>query len=322
MPPERTDSRSRLVEHLEKIPYFVAVVREGSIQAAAQRLRLSQPSLSRSMHVLEEALGVALLRRGRRGVTLTSAGRELHAFAEPLLAQAFALEKSLQGGTGEIRGEVRLGTHEVLVREFWPQLVKAMSKKAPHLKLSLFTTPSIGELRRRLEMLELDMIVGAEVSAMPSLRRHQIRSDTYEVLASPAFCKAHGIKRRQALSVEQWESLPLLYAAEVIAGPGILLGQALRAVGVERASLYQVKSLESVLALTVADLGLGLLPYWMVDSEVKAGELWHLTVDRPGMQKLGVHSIYVAELTPRQHEAPLKLVRESVVAQLSLNSSR
>ena len=57
--------------------YFVQIAELGSITAAAQRLRVAQPSLTRHMHKLEEDLGVALFVRAHRGVVLTAAGHSL-----------------------------------------------------------------------------------------------------------------------------------------------------------------------------------------------------------------------------------------------------
>ncbi|EUJ63948.1 transcriptional regulator, LysR family protein [Listeria fleischmannii FSL S10-1203] len=54
--------------------YFIAVVQEGSISAAAKFLHLSQPTLSRQLRELEEELGVVLFDRGNRYITLTEKG--------------------------------------------------------------------------------------------------------------------------------------------------------------------------------------------------------------------------------------------------------
>jgi len=51
--------------------YYLAVVREGNISAAAETLHVSQPALSRQMKDLEEELGVTLFQRGSRRITLT-----------------------------------------------------------------------------------------------------------------------------------------------------------------------------------------------------------------------------------------------------------
>src|SRR6202012_2047608 len=57
--------------------YFVQIAELGSITAAAQRLRVSQPSLTRHLHKLEQDLGVTLFVRAHRGGVLTAAGRSL-----------------------------------------------------------------------------------------------------------------------------------------------------------------------------------------------------------------------------------------------------
>ena len=56
---------------IRTMQYYLAVVREGTISAAAQTLHVAQPSLSRQMKELEEELGVSLFARGNRKITLT-----------------------------------------------------------------------------------------------------------------------------------------------------------------------------------------------------------------------------------------------------------
>ena len=59
---------------IRTMQYFLAVIREGTISAAAESLHVAQPSLSRQMKDLEEALGVTLFERGNRKITLTEEG--------------------------------------------------------------------------------------------------------------------------------------------------------------------------------------------------------------------------------------------------------
>ena len=62
---------------LRGLAYFVAIVEEGSISAAAKQLHISQPPLSAQLRNLEDELGVTLIERGARHVTPTAAGRAL-----------------------------------------------------------------------------------------------------------------------------------------------------------------------------------------------------------------------------------------------------
>lgn len=80
---------------LEDLRVFLAVARSGSLRATAQQLFLSQPTLSRSLARLEEALDVPLFVRGPRGVILTTAGESLIPRARTVLDAAAELQRSL-----------------------------------------------------------------------------------------------------------------------------------------------------------------------------------------------------------------------------------
>src|SRR5262245_15330090 len=71
---------------LDHVEAFVAVVRRGGFTRAASALHLSQPAVSRRLHLLEHELGAPLFERVRTGVLLTDAGRAFLPYAEALLA--------------------------------------------------------------------------------------------------------------------------------------------------------------------------------------------------------------------------------------------
>jgi DNA-binding transcriptional LysR family regulator len=82
---------------LRVLGYFVAVAEEGHIGRAAQRLGMTQPPLSRAMRALEHDLGVGLLERTARGVTLTPSGATLLVEARDVLARAALLRERVRG---------------------------------------------------------------------------------------------------------------------------------------------------------------------------------------------------------------------------------
>jgi DNA-binding transcriptional LysR family regulator len=93
---------------LRHLRYYVAVVEEGQISAAARRLHLAQPALTQAIQALEQAVGVRLLDRHPRGVTPTAAGVRMFAGAKTTLAaaeQAVALARE----QGPARRVVRVG---------------------------------------------------------------------------------------------------------------------------------------------------------------------------------------------------------------------
>ena len=66
--------------------YFWAVAREGGLRPAAEKLNVSQPSISTQLRLLEDALGEPLFRRGARGLTLTETGRLVYEYAEQIFS--------------------------------------------------------------------------------------------------------------------------------------------------------------------------------------------------------------------------------------------
>ena len=92
--------------------YYLAVVREGTISAAAEALHVSQPALSRQMKDLEEELGVTLFQRGSRRITLTEEGMILRKRAEEMLRLMQLTEAELTQARDTITGEIHIGAGE------------------------------------------------------------------------------------------------------------------------------------------------------------------------------------------------------------------
>lgn len=94
---------------LKQLMYFAAVVEEGSITAAAKRLHLSQPPLSHQMKCLEEELGLQLMERGARHITLTAAGKVFYQRAKNLLQLADSTQKEMRAIRQGLAGTLTLG---------------------------------------------------------------------------------------------------------------------------------------------------------------------------------------------------------------------
>lgn len=94
---------------LRQLRYFVVVARHRHVTRAAEALHVTQPALSQQIRRLETELGVALLHRTPRGVELTSAGDELLARAESILAEVEGLVAGMDAHAGASRGMARVG---------------------------------------------------------------------------------------------------------------------------------------------------------------------------------------------------------------------
>ncbi len=96
---------------LRVLKYFLAVVREGNITAAAQSLHISQPTLSRQLMELEEEMGQTLLVRGSRRIALTEAGVLFHKRAEEIMSLVDKT-RSEMAASESLSGEIRIGSAE------------------------------------------------------------------------------------------------------------------------------------------------------------------------------------------------------------------
>ena len=113
-----------LLQHLEKLPYFLAIATQRSFHGAARTLRISQSALSRSMKQLENDIGVKLFQRQPRGVCLTPEGEILSQFARLITSQARKVESQILKQNEEIESILRLGAYGTIANQFGPTLLQ------------------------------------------------------------------------------------------------------------------------------------------------------------------------------------------------------
>jgi LysR family transcriptional regulator, nitrogen assimilation regulatory protein len=94
---------------IRKLRYFIAIAEARSLSAAAQKLRIAQPSLSQHLVTMEQELGVKLVERSPRGSALTSEGEVLLRHAREICARLEHCIAEMRELSGEVRGTVRFG---------------------------------------------------------------------------------------------------------------------------------------------------------------------------------------------------------------------
>ncbi|MBL8313718.1 MAG: LysR family transcriptional regulator [Rubrivivax sp.] len=119
---------------LTQIRDFLAVVDAGSINAAARKLGVSQPGLTKSLGSLEVELGTSLLKRSPTGVTLTALGRAFHVRVRAGYAELAKAQEELARGA---RAQVALGFGPFFAAQIVPQAVLRFREKFPDVQLRL-----------------------------------------------------------------------------------------------------------------------------------------------------------------------------------------
>lgn len=96
--------------NLKQLHYFLVIIEEGQITAAAKRLHIAQPPLSYQLKRLEEELGVQLMKRGPRSITLTPAGKLLKKRAEQIFSLTTSTSRELELYKTGNAGTLSIGT--------------------------------------------------------------------------------------------------------------------------------------------------------------------------------------------------------------------
>lgn len=128
---------------------FLGIARAGTLTAAAQRLKLSQPTAGRRLRALEDALGSALFQRTSTGFLLTDEGETMLAHAERMEEEAIALERRLVGGSGALEGVLRISSSDWFATRVLAPRLATFSGDHPLITLELIADFRLLDLQRR-----------------------------------------------------------------------------------------------------------------------------------------------------------------------------
>ncbi|MEL7428452.1 MAG: LysR family transcriptional regulator, partial [Pseudomonadota bacterium] len=128
---------------------FLAVVEEGSFSAAARVLGQTQPTLSRQISGLEEALEVTLFERGTRAMALTDSGSALLSHVEKMTEAATQISRIATGQSEAITGTVRVSSSDAMTTFVLPECMINLRKIHPGISIELIPSNNISDLTRR-----------------------------------------------------------------------------------------------------------------------------------------------------------------------------
>ncbi len=153
---------------------FFAIVEEGNISHAAQRLGIAQPALSRQMKHLEENLNVKLFERGSRRIRLTEAGQVLYGRVENILGMVDGTVREITEIGAGTKGTIRIGTITTSGAMILPDLIAEFRKVYPDVTFEIWEA----EGARIIELLDSRMI---EIA----ITRTKVDNANYELLVLP-----------------------------------------------------------------------------------------------------------------------------------------
>jgi DNA-binding transcriptional LysR family regulator len=192
---------------LRHLRYFLAVGEALNFTKAAARLRVAQPALSRQIQNLEDEIGVDLLRRSSRGVTLTAEGKLFLEEVRELLKQTDESVERVRALARGQYGELHIGYAAVPATEILPRTLAAFQKAAPRVKVLLHNLSS-DELIAGLRSGTLELAIMVEPTG------EQTAGIEYELLRTyplgVAMSAAHPFAWLKSIPLEKLAAEPLV----------------------------------------------------------------------------------------------------------------
>lgn len=257
---------------LRQLRTFKTVADLSSFSAAAQRLKLSQPSVSYQVKELEEALGLPLLDRLGKRVQLTEAGTVLHGYVRQMLGVLDEATVAIEEMRGIQRGSLRVGASTTVGIYLLPAALGAFKKLHPGLVISL----EIGTRARVQEQVlrnELDLAVVGPALKDPELSIVPFMSDELVVVA-PA---GHPYAGRRGLTLKDLSDQPFIMR-EAASGSRWSLEKAARKAGAKLTVAMELGSNGAIKHAVESGLGLAVISRYACSLELSSGRLVELDV--------------------------------------------
>lgn len=192
--------------------YFLAVVREESISAAAESLHLTQPTLSRQLMDLEEELGVKLLNRGKKNqrIALTEEGMLLRRRAEEIVALTDKTISEFDVSHDIVSGDVYIGGGETNAMRLIARVSKKLQSQYPLIRYHLYSG-NADDVAERLDKGLLDF--GVFIGTTNMERYNYLRlpdTDTWGLLMR----EDSPLAGKESIRSEDLENIPLIVSRQ------------------------------------------------------------------------------------------------------------
>ncbi|WP_428957040.1 LysR family transcriptional regulator [Streptomyces sp. cg35] len=189
---------------LRQFEYALAVAEEGSVTAAAERLRVAQPSVSQQIRGLERELGVELFARTPTGLVPTVVGRAFLREAEVAVTASRRARATARAGADELVGELVVSVQMGFGTRQLPGALRALRRRYPRVEVTVFEEPSSAELERLCRRGVLDLALMAACERSPA-DAHHLGEEEFVVVLGPGHrqLEAEQVELRE-LEGEPW----------------------------------------------------------------------------------------------------------------------
>jgi DNA-binding transcriptional LysR family regulator len=288
---------------LEQLEAFYWIAQIGSFQGAADKLHVTQPTISLRIRSLERALGKKLFERGGREVRVSVSGAALIAHAEQMLS----LARRIAGGEDPVEAfsmRLRLGAPDSFAMICLPALLRILERQQPALKVDV-TVENSAVLDRQLHKRALDVAFLADPTPGSRVRTEFLGHQDLGWVASARLALPR--RRLKPADLAHYHVFTNPEPSKLIT----LVRSWFSRAGIEPSRISTCNSLSVVARLTSSGSGISLLPLCVVAAELRAGTLRRLST-RPEIEPQTIYAAYQADVASPVLAAILANAREVV----------
>lgn len=260
---------------LRQLKYFVQIAESGNFSRAAEVLRIAQPSLSQQIKQLEEELGVQLLVRHARGVTVTDQGQQFCDHARRILEEVDHAKENVRSETLAPSGRVSVGLPTSACRGLSLPLFDVMAKRLPNVTLHLVEAMT-GYLDELIQAGRLDVALLYDHKAFEHVAWTEMMTEDLMLFVA----KDNPLGKRKSISFKQ------VFERDRVALPG--RPNVLRVVIEQLAARHDIKlnvkdcdSLPAIAKLVCNSNFVAVMPHFAFTDEIKRGDMLAIPIVNP-----------------------------------------
>ncbi|WP_158785919.1 LysR family transcriptional regulator [Granulicella sp. L46] len=294
-----------------KLRVFRVVADTRNYRRAADELHLTQPAVTAQIKSLEENLGIALLDRIGRDISLTPAGTTLLQYVRKIESISNEAVAALAPFGGQEGMDLRIGASQTVAVYFLPQFLLRLQSEWPKLRLHI-TAGSTSEILNALSVHQIQIGLIESPAFRPDMKIEAFGEDELELIVP----SNHRWAKRSILTAAELVQEPILLR-EVGSGMRRFVEEYLEGNGVLRSQLrtsIDISSNEGIIAAVEAGLGVGFVPRMALTKTLELGCIRTVQLDNgPIRRELSIALLHGPE--PRGPAAQLlELVRASRLA--------
>jgi len=260
-----------MLDELRQIALFAKTVDHGSFRAAAKALQLSPSVVSHHVAQLEQNLGVALLYRSTRNLSLTPDGERLLESAHAMVEAAESGLQMLSSQSSQPSGVLRITIPAIFTQSVLMEQLAEFALEYPKVELYL----DLSELRRDLIADGFDVAIRAGDMKDSTLKAQKLFQFDRRLVASPEYIKSQ-TKPKSPIDLKDWDWLEL----DPVRHKKTEFRHGRKRQTVQKKkSRISVNSADALSRMVRAGVGVAIIPEYFAEPSIAAGELKHILPD-------------------------------------------